>query len=73
MEVAIVFAVVGTVWFIFRKGIARRQARIMTDFVGGGEVREHHAKAWEQAGLGFCILLLVAAVVIGFAAMMGNP
>jgi hypothetical protein len=73
MEVAIFFAVVGTIWLIFRKGIARRQAQIMTDFAGGGEVPENHAKAWEQAGFGFCILLLVAAVVIGFAALMGNP
>lgn len=45
----------------------------MTNFAGGGEVPENHAKAWEQVGLGFCIPLLVAAVVIGFAALMGNP
>jgi hypothetical protein len=73
MEVAIVFAVVGLVWLIFRKGIARRQAQIMTDFTGGGEVPESRVKGWEQMGLAFCILLLAAGTVIGFAAVVGKP
>lgn len=73
MEVAIGFAVVGTIWLIFRKGIARRQAQIMTDFTGGGEAPESRVKGWEQMGLAFSILLLAAATVIGFTALVGNP
>ncbi len=73
MEVGIVFAAVGLVWLIFRKGIARRQAQIMADFTGGGEAPESRVKGWEQMGLAFSILLLAAATVIGFVSVVGKP
>lgn len=69
MSEALVFAVVGTVWLIFRKRIARRQAQIITVLVGGKEVPDSRVKGLEQLGLAFCVLLLVAAGVITFVTL----
>jgi hypothetical protein len=70
MSAALVFAVVGTVWLIFRKRIARRQAQIITGLIGGKEVPENRVKGLEQLGLAFCVLLLVAAGAITFVTLV---
>lgn len=64
MGEAVVFAVVGAVWLIFRRAIARRQAQIARDLTGGGEVPDGRVKGLEQLGLAFGILLLAAAGTI---------
>ncbi|MHC6229431.1 hypothetical protein ACX5I6_06790 [Arthrobacter sp. MMS24-T111] len=69
MSEALVFAFVGTVWLIFRKRIARRQAQIITVLVRGKEVPGSRVKGLEQLGLAFCVLLLVAAGVITFVTL----
>ncbi|MBT2534121.1 hypothetical protein J7E83_18720 [Arthrobacter sp. ISL-48] len=69
MGEAIVFAVMGTVWLIFRKGIARQQAQIITVLFGRGEVPEGRMKGLEQLGMAFSILLLAAAAAIGVVAL----
>ncbi len=69
MSEAVVFAVVGAVWLVFRKAIARRQAQIIRHLTGGREVPESRVKGLEQLGLAFCVLLLAAAGTITFVTL----
>lgn len=65
MELAVAFIMIGAVWLIFRKWIARRQYRVVTQMLGRSpDYDERRVKAFEQAGTLFSVLLLLAGLAL---------
>lgn len=62
---AVAFIVIGTVWLIFRKWIARQQYRIIMQMLGRNQqIDEGRIGAFETIGILFSVLLLLAGGTI---------
>ena len=65
MELAVVFVMIGAVWLIFRKWIARQQYRMVTEMFGGkASADERRVEVIELVGVLFCTLLILAGAAI---------
>jgi cbb3-type cytochrome oxidase subunit 3 len=65
MQLAIFLIVVGTVWLIFRKSIARYQLAIISEVLRAGhDSDEERVNALKQLGTMFAVLLLLAGIAI---------
>lgn len=65
MQLGIAFIVVGSVWCIFRKAIARHQFRIIRPLLRTGQAApEQRTKAMERLGIMFALLLVLAGAII---------
>jgi hypothetical protein len=65
MTTAVAFLLVGAIWLIFRRGIARQQHRIVMQMTGRSQQpNQGQIDAIQKIGVLFSVLLLLAGLIM---------